>query len=69
MIKQFYFKKFNLASHFKWETILFDLEIGPYQILPLWATVDLGVMPKLSHHWSLSIRLFNIISRIIVLPF
>ena len=40
-------------------------------MLPLWARVDLGMMagkgysafPKLQHYWSLTIRLFSVISR------
>ena len=41
-----------------------------FQVLPLWASVDLGVMamkgalhsPKLLLYWSLTIRLFNVTS-------
>ena len=42
MSKQFYFKLFSLAKIHS--LILFDPKIGPYQVLPLQATVDLGVM-------------------------
>ena len=43
-------------------------------MLPLWAKVDQGAMamkrcsafPKLQHHWNLTIRLFGVISRILV---
>ena len=52
-------------------SVLFDPLIGPYQVLPLQARVDLGVMamkdtlhfPKLQHYWSLSNRWFNTIYR------
>ena len=47
MIKQFYFKQFDLAfvcSQFKCQTVLFDPHIGLYQVLPLGARVDLGAM-------------------------
>ena len=56
---------------FKCETALFNLKIGPYQVLLFWARVDLGVMvmkeyshfPKLHFYLSLTTRLFNVISR------
>ena len=40
MLKQFYFKQFSLA----WvgSLVLFNVKIGPYQVLPLLARVDLG---------------------------
>ena len=45
MTKQFYFKQFSLAYvQFKSQTVLFDPLIGPYQVLLLWARVDLGAM-------------------------
>ena len=48
--------------------------IWPYQVQPLQAKVDLGVMamkgypasPKLLHYWNLTIRLFNVISRTLI---
>ena len=52
MSKQFYFKQFNLAylrslnaktvNSQKHGLVLFDPLIGPYQVLPLQARVDLG---------------------------
>ena len=44
-----YFKRFNLAisficTLFKCQTVLLDPCIGPYQVLSLWARVDLGTM-------------------------
>ena len=49
MIKQFYIKQVNFAlsfacPQFKCQTVLFDLEIGPFQVLPLQVRVDLGDM-------------------------
>ena len=49
MIKQFYFKQVNLALiifQFKCHTVLFDPYIEPYQVLPLWAIVDLRAMVR-----------------------
>ena len=37
--------------------------IGPFQVLPLWARVDLGAMAKLQDYWNLTIRLFSVISK------
>ena len=42
MSKQFYFKQLSLASVHT--LVLFDPYIGPYQVLPLRARVDLGAM-------------------------
>ena len=42
MSKQFYFKQFSLAS--VRSLVLFDPYIGPSQVLPLPARVDLGAM-------------------------
>ena len=42
MSKQFYFKQFSLALAYC--LVLFDPQIGPYQVLPLSARVDLGEM-------------------------
>ena len=69
MSKQFNFKQFSLA--FAYCLVLFDRKIGAYQMLPLRASVDLGVVaikwysafPKLQYCWSLTIRLFDVISR------
>ena len=48
MIKQFFFKQFNLAlvicTQFKRQTVRIDLYIGHNQVLPLRAKVDLGAM-------------------------
>ena len=33
-----------MSTQFKCQTILFDLKIGPYQVLTLQARVDLGAM-------------------------
>ena len=54
--------------------VLFNPLIGPYQVLPFRARVDLGAMamkgaphsPKLQHHWNLTIRLFSVISRTLI---
>ena len=54
--------------------VLFNPYIGPYQVLPLRARVDLKRWqwrgtphsPKLLHCWNLTIRLFCIISRTLV---
>ena len=51
--------------------VLFNPSIGPYQVLPLRARVDLGAItmtgapysPKLQHYWNLISRLFSAISR------
>ena len=51
--------------------VLLNPLIGPYQVLPRWARVDLGAMAmkgysvSLSpqHYWDLTIRLFSVISR------
>ena len=68
----------NLIKHqsfvytlLKYQTVLFDREIGPYQMLPVKARVDLGAIARKStlhslkhqHYWSLTIRLFSVISR------
>ena len=36
-----------VCTQFKCQTVLFDPEIGPYQVLLLWARVDLGTMAML----------------------
>ena len=42
MLKQFYLHQLSLAlAH---SLVLFDQSIGPYQVQPLWARVDLGAM-------------------------
>ena len=51
--------------------VLFNPQIGPYQVLPHRARVNLGAMamkgcsafPKPQHYWNLTIRLFSVISR------
>ena len=65
MIEKFYFKQFKfitsfVRTQFKCQTVLFDPLIGPYQVLPHWARVDLGAMaikgypynPKSSRTWT-----------------
>ena len=42
MLKQSYLKQFSLACVHS--LVLFDPYIGTYQVLPLWARVDLGAM-------------------------
>ena len=42
MSEEFYFKQFSLALVHN--LILFDTLVGPYQVLPLWARMDLGTM-------------------------
>ena len=45
MLKQFYFKHFSLAwVQFKYQTVLFNQLIGPYQVLPLRTKMDQGAM-------------------------
>ena len=54
--------------------VLFNQLIGPYQVLPRWARVDLGAMamkgcfhsPKPRHYWNLTIRLFSVIPRTLI---
>ena len=36
--------QFSISTQFKYQTVLFDPYIGPYQVLPLRAKVDLGAM-------------------------
>ena len=56
------------------QLVLFDPLIGPYQVLPFQASVNLGAMamkgcsafPKPQHHWNLTIRLLSVISRTLV---
>ena len=63
MSKWFYFKNFAL--------VIFNPKIGPYLVLPLLDRVDLGAIairgtphsPKLEHYWSLTSRLFSVISK------
>ena len=66
MSKQLYFKLFSLELH---SLALFDPLIGPYQVLPLQAKVDLGAQ---GNKWVLSIplrsiRLLSVICRTFVL--
>ena len=71
MIKYLYFKQLDLAAviclhSVECQTVLFDPHIGPYQVLPFKARVDLGVMAmkghsKHLHCWSLTIILFSVI--------
>ena len=42
--KQLYFKQFSLASAYS--LVLLDLNIGPYQVLPLRVREDLGSMAR-----------------------
>ena len=57
-----------VGSYFKF-SVLFDNYIGLYQVLPLQAKINLGAIvmneysTKLQHYWSLTVRLFNVISR------
>ena len=56
--------------------VLLNPPIGPYQVLPRRARVDLGAMaikgystpysPRPQHCWNLTIRLFSVISRTLV---
>ena len=36
--------QFRISTQFKYQTILFNLMIWPYQVLPLRVRVDLGAM-------------------------
>ena len=64
----------HLFALFKFQTVLFDLLIGPYQLLPLQIRVDLGeilmkvysTFPKLQHYWSPTLWVFRVIFRIVV---
>ena len=57
------------------QLVLFNPEIGPYQVLPRRARMDLGAMvikgysafPKLRQQWNLIIRLFSVISRTLIM--
>ena len=40
--KQFYFKQFSLA--YVHSLVLFDPQTGPYKVLPLQASVDMGAI-------------------------
>ena len=70
--KQFYFNLFSLAQ--VQSLVLFDPLIGTCHVLPLWVRVDLGAMamkgynafPNLQHYWNLTIILFRVISRILI---
>ena len=61
--------QFNISTQFKCQAVLFDPLIGPYQVLSIWAKVNLGVMAlkriphssMLHHYWSTTFRLFCII--------
>ena len=72
MWKQFNFKQFSLALMHS--LVLFYSLRGHYQVLPLRAWVDLEAMVikrysvfyKLQHYWSLTIRLFSVITRTLV---
>ena len=55
--------KFQNNSIYVCSLVLFDPFKELYQVLPLQARVDLGVMTlKLQHYWNLTIRLFIVIS-------
>ena len=51
------------GQYVTYSLVLFDPYIGPYQVLLLRATVDLGAMITKRYYWSLTIRLFNVICR------
>ena len=63
-----------VCTHFKCQTFLFDPKIGPFQVLPFWVRVVLGLLtirgtlyyPKLQYYKSLTIRLFNVKSRTLI---
>ena len=66
--------QFSINRQFRCQTVLFDPLIGPYQVLPLRARVDPGVMArkstphstKLQHYWNFTIKLLSVISRTLV---
>ena len=76
--KPFLFKLFSQTALI--QTIQFSIsmqfkpKVGPYQEPLFWAIVDLRAMamkrsphsPKLQHHWNLTIRLFSVISKTLV---
>ena len=72
MSKRFDFKQFNLALVHS--LVLFDPYVGPCQVLPLQARVDLDAMvmkrysifPKAQGCWNLTIRLLSVINRTLV---
>ena len=74
-VKTVHFEQFSLALLYSF--VLFDLYIELYQILPLRAWMDLGVMAmkghshsqKLHYNWSFTIRLFRVINRALVFFF
>ena len=64
----------HFCTLFKYQIVLFNPWIGTYQVLPLWFSVNLGgiaikeysAFPKFKHYWSLTIRLFCVISETLV---
>ena len=63
--------QFQIIVH---SLVLFDLQVGPYQVPPLRVRMKLGTMaineysasPKLKCYWNLTSRLFSVISRTLV---
>ena len=48
------------------QLVLFNTQIGPYQVLALGKTWEQQHSPKLQHHWKLTLRLFSVISRTLI---
>ena len=73
IIKEFYFKQFNLAFHLfaLSQTVLFDPLLGPSQLLQVLTKVDLEAMgmkwyyafTKPQYYWSLIINVFSLTFR------
>ena len=61
-----------VCTQFKCWIVLFDPLIGPYQVLPLrwtwerWRWRVTLHSPKLQYYWSLTIRLFSVISKTLI---
>ena len=53
------------SIQFKCQTLLFDQKMGPYYVVPHRVRVNLRVMVMkvYSHDWSLTIKMFSVISR------
>ena len=79
MIKQFYFKQFNLVCHLLTHSLTVKQLYLIHRLNPIrcyhsgwewtweqWQWKGIPRSPKFLHHWNLTIRLFNFISRTLV---